>query len=216
MNFNQLWTNCNKSNVDSHQTQILELVTNSPNLLQLPVLLIDNQLQSSVGPGSEPVITIELETPEEIPEDDTLDLNIQLQNKSEDTLSSELFHKEHFQTTDDGISSDKNIIDDYYEIEPNLLIHFEKITKFRKLASHLFVTPDYIHGLKYVEPKSTKWLEYSCFKPLSIFQCKMNFNQFSFQHVTGKTDFGLLQIWIYYVNFGHGLELKLLLRWNLW
>ena len=55
--------------VDSQQTQILELVTNSPNSLQQP--LIDNQLQSSVGPDAEPVITIELETPEEIPEDDT-------------------------------------------------------------------------------------------------------------------------------------------------
>ena len=72
----------------------MELVTNSPNSLQLP--LIDNQLQSSVGPDAEPVITIELETPEEIPEDNTPDLNIQPQNKSEDTLSSESFHKEDF------------------------------------------------------------------------------------------------------------------------
>ena len=62
----------------------MELVTNSPNSLQLP--LIDNQLQSSVGPDAEPVITIELETPEEIPEDNTPDLNIQPQNESEDTL----------------------------------------------------------------------------------------------------------------------------------
>ena len=69
--------------VESHQTQILELVTNSPNSAQLP--LIDNQLQSSVGPDAEPVITIELE----IPEDNTLDLNIQPQNESEDTLSSQ-------------------------------------------------------------------------------------------------------------------------------
>ena len=76
--------------VDSDKTQILELVTNSPNSLQLP--LIDNQLQSSVGPDAEPVITIELETPE----DNTPDLNIQPQNKSEDTLSSESFHKEDF------------------------------------------------------------------------------------------------------------------------
>ena len=98
------------------------MVTNSPNSVHLP--LIDNQFQTSVGPDAEPVITIELETPEEIPEDNTLDLNIQPQNKSEDTLSSELFHKddfppEYFQTTDDGISSDENIIDDYYKIEPN-------------------------------------------------------------------------------------------------
>ena len=97
----------------------MELVTNSPNSLQVP--LIDNQLQSSVGPDAEPIITIGLETPE----DDTPDLNIQSQNESEDTLSSELFHKEDFQpeyfqtTDDDGISSDENIIDDYYEIEPN-------------------------------------------------------------------------------------------------
>ena len=47
-----------------------------------------------------------------------LDLNIQPQNESEDTLSSKLFPEEdfppeHFQTTDDSISSDKNIIDDY-------------------------------------------------------------------------------------------------------
>ena len=49
--------------VNSQQTQILELVTNSPNSLQL--LLIDNQLQSSIGPDAEPVITIELETPED-------------------------------------------------------------------------------------------------------------------------------------------------------
>ena len=108
--------------IDSQQTQILELVNKSPNSLQLP--LIDNQLQSSVGPNAEPVIIIELKTPEEIPEDDTPDLNIQLQNKSEDTLSSELFHEEdfppeYFQTTDDSISSDENVIDDYYEIEPN-------------------------------------------------------------------------------------------------
>ena len=108
--------------VNSQQTQILELVTNSPNSLQL--LLIDNQLQSSVGPDAEPVITIELETPEEIPEDNTPDLNIQPQNESEDTLSSKLFSEEdfppeYFQTTDDSISSDKNIIDDYYKIEPN-------------------------------------------------------------------------------------------------
>ena len=61
--------------VDSQQTQILELVTNSPNSLQQP--LIDNQLQSSVGPDAEPVITIELETPEEIPEDNTPEWNIQ-------------------------------------------------------------------------------------------------------------------------------------------
>ena len=98
------------------------MVTNFPNSLQLP--LIDNQLQSSVGSDAEPVITIGLETPEEIPEDNTPDLNIQPQNEPEDTLSSELFHKEdfppeYFQTTDDGISSDENIIDDYYEIEPN-------------------------------------------------------------------------------------------------
>ena len=93
--------------VNSQQTQILELVTNSPNSLQLS--LIDNQLQSSVGPDGEPVITIELETPEEIPEDDTPKLNIQPQNKT----------PEYFQTLDDGISSDENIIDDYYEIEPN-------------------------------------------------------------------------------------------------
>ena len=108
--------------VNSHQNQILELVTNLPNSVQLP--LIGNQLQSSVGPDAEPVITIELETPEEIPEDNTADLNIQPQYESEDTLSSGLFHKEdflpeYFQTTDDGISSDQNIIDDYYEIEPN-------------------------------------------------------------------------------------------------
>ena len=102
----------------------MELVTNSPNSLQLP--LINNQLQSSVGPDAEPIITIGLETPEEIPEDDTPDLNIQPQNESEDTLSSKLFHKEdfppeYFQTTDDdGISSDENIIDDYYKIEPNI------------------------------------------------------------------------------------------------
>ena len=74
--------------VNSQQTQILELVTNSPNSLQL--LLIDNQLQSSIGPDAEPVITIELETPEEIPEDNTPDWNIQPQNESEDTLSSQL------------------------------------------------------------------------------------------------------------------------------
>ena len=108
--------------VSSQQTKILELVTNSPNSLQL--LLIDNQLQSSEGPDVEAVITIELETPEEIPEDDTPDLNIQTQNESEDTLSSELFLEEdfppeYFQTTDDSISSDENIIDDYYKIEPN-------------------------------------------------------------------------------------------------
>ena len=83
------------------------------------VPLIDNQLQSSVRPDAEPVIIIELETPEEIPEDDTPDINIQPQNESEDTLSSELlpeedFPSEYFQTTDDGISSDKNFIDDYY------------------------------------------------------------------------------------------------------
>ena len=52
------------------------------------------------------------------------DYIIQPQNESEDTLSSKSFHKEdfppeYFQTTDDGISSDKNIINDYYEIEPN-------------------------------------------------------------------------------------------------
>ena len=57
--------------VNSQQTQILELVANSPNSLQL--LLIDNQLQSSIGPDAEPVITTELETPEEIPEDNTPD-----------------------------------------------------------------------------------------------------------------------------------------------
>ena len=85
---------------------------NSPNLLKL--LIIDSQLQSSVGPNTEPVITIELEAPEEIPQDNILDLNIQPQNQSEDTLSSELFPEkdippEYFQTTDDGISSDKNV-----------------------------------------------------------------------------------------------------------
>ena len=108
--------------VNSHQTQILELVTTSPYSVQLP--LIDNKLQSTVEAEPEPVITIELETPEEIPEDNTPDLNIQPQNESEDTLSSELFHKEdfppeYFQTMDDSISSDENVIDDYYEIEPN-------------------------------------------------------------------------------------------------
>ena len=51
--------------VDSQHTQILELVMNSPNSLKL--LVIDSQLQSSVGPNTEPVITIELEAPEEIP-----------------------------------------------------------------------------------------------------------------------------------------------------
>ena len=106
----------------SDQTQILELVTTSPNSVQLP--LIDDQLQSTLGAEPEPVITIELETPEEIPEDNTPDVNIQTQNESEDTLSSKLFHEEdfppeYFQTTDDGISSDENVIDDYYEIEPN-------------------------------------------------------------------------------------------------
>ena len=101
--------------VKSHQTQILELVTTSSNSVQLP--LIDYQLQSTVVAEPEPVITIELETTEEIPEDNTPDLNIQPQNESEDTLSSELFHEdnfppEYFQTTDDGISSDENVIDD--------------------------------------------------------------------------------------------------------
>ena len=100
----------------------MELVTTSSNSVQLP--LIDNQLQSTVGAEQELVITIELETLEEIPEDNTPDLNIQPQNESEDTLSSELFHEEdfppeYFQTTDDSISSDKNVIDDYYEIESN-------------------------------------------------------------------------------------------------
>ena len=106
--------------VDSHQTQMLELFSNSPKSLQLP--LIDNQLQSSVGPDAEAVIiTIELETPEEIPEDDTPDLNIQPQNEFEDTLSSKLFpEEEYFQTTDDNISSDKNIIDEYYKVEQNI------------------------------------------------------------------------------------------------
>ena len=108
--------------VDSQQTQSLELFTNSPKSPQLP--LIDNQLQSNVGPDAEPVITIELETPEEIPEDDTLDLSIQPQNESGNTLSSELFPEEdfppeYFWTTDDSISSDENIIDDYYKVEPN-------------------------------------------------------------------------------------------------
>ena len=110
------------ASVDSDQTQFLELVTSSPNLVQLP--LIDNQLQSTLGAEPEPVITIELETPEEIPEDNTLDVNIQPKNESEDTLSSELFHKEdfpqeYFQTMDDSISSDENVIYDYNEIEPN-------------------------------------------------------------------------------------------------
>ena len=109
--------------MDSQHTQILELVMNSPNSLKL--LVIDSQLNSSVGPNTEPVITIELEAPEEIPQDNILDLNIQPQNQSEDTHFSELFPEEdfppeYFQTTDDGISSDKNIIDDYYKIEPNI------------------------------------------------------------------------------------------------
>ena len=60
--------------MDSQQTQILELVTNSPISLKLPV--IDSQLQSSVGPNTEVVITIELDAPEEISEDDIPDLNI--------------------------------------------------------------------------------------------------------------------------------------------
>ena len=52
---------------------------NSPNSLELPI--IDSQLQSSVGPNAEPVITIELESHEEIPddrppEDNSPDLNI--------------------------------------------------------------------------------------------------------------------------------------------
>ena len=68
--------------VNSQHTQILELVMNSPNLLKL--LVIDSQLQSSVGPNTEPVITIELEAPEEIPQDNILDLNIQPKNQSED------------------------------------------------------------------------------------------------------------------------------------
>ena len=85
---------------------------------------MDNQLQSTEGAEPEPVIIIELERPEEIPEDNTPDLNIQPQNESEDTLSSELFHEddfppEYFQTMDDGISSDENVIDDFYEIEPH-------------------------------------------------------------------------------------------------
>ena len=42
----------------------MEFVTNSPNSLELPV--IDSQLQSSVGPNAKPVITIEVESPEEI------------------------------------------------------------------------------------------------------------------------------------------------------
>ena len=70
--------------MDSQHTQILELVTNSPNSLELPV--IDSQLQSSVGPNAEPVITIELEPPEEIHEDNTPYLNIQPQNESEDNF----------------------------------------------------------------------------------------------------------------------------------
>ena len=55
---------------------------NSPNSLKL--LVIDSQLNSSVGPNTEPVITIELEAPEEIPQDNILDLNIQPKNQSED------------------------------------------------------------------------------------------------------------------------------------
>ena len=47
-------------------------------------MVIDSQLQSSVGPNTEPVITIELEAPEEIPQDNILDLNIQPKNQSED------------------------------------------------------------------------------------------------------------------------------------
>ena len=67
--------------------------TNSPNSLELPI--IDSQLLSSEGPNVEPVITIELEAPEE----NTPDLNIQLQNESEETLSGELFPEEDFPTS---------------------------------------------------------------------------------------------------------------------
>ena len=56
----------------------------SKNVLDL--LVINSQLQSDIGPNTEPVTTIELETPEETHEDRiSLDVNIPPENKPEDT-----------------------------------------------------------------------------------------------------------------------------------
>ena len=108
------------TSIDSQHSQILELVTNSKNSLKLPVTTGSSELQNSVALNTEPVITIELETPEETPEDNIPDVNIPLKNESEDALSGKLFSEVDFppdyfqnQTTDDRISSDENTIDDY-------------------------------------------------------------------------------------------------------
>ena len=91
-----------------------------PNFQNPLRILTGTQLQHDLVQNEEPVITIELESPE----CNILGVNPAPENESEDTLSTELISEVDFPpdyiqnvTTDDGNSSDENTIDDYYEIE---------------------------------------------------------------------------------------------------
>ena len=142
--------------VENQQTKIFELDTNS----QTSLKICGSELQNDLGLNPEPVITIELETPE----DNIPAVNNPLKNKSEDALSNEIFTEvdfppEYFQneTTDNRNYSDENTIDDYYEIEPttgtgnlqwNQNIELNPITNFSRDTE---LEEDVLNGWRKVE-----------------------------------------------------------------